>query len=347
MKNSFHATVAQALPSEPRRAPRKLGWTASLLAAASCYACSGGGPATDAPLAEQGLSEEAIDVAPETLEDARNSVTLLDARLAQSPNDPELLALGRELRSSMQRLSGWVDRVEIAPDHFVDFYASGGGVGVSEIMPAGSESVLARFDRSARVTDIYGDLAPNRALPDALYGELPSDPALAETPELTELHGGGAPLSAEDLGGQPLGGELGLARQPLTASDGPFFRDNLCPGGAFTGCHPNWANGGFASATFRRSDFVIAPFGGALLSVQIRSNGVLRHTLPVFSGEVAFFAWQGAIVDVPTRSCCFICACPTEELPAKLSMRWDIIEAGGDSFHWGFGYTNFGNNRNP
>ena len=303
----------------------------SLLVATSLGACGG-------------VHEEEINTQPATLESAYQELDKLDALLSQRPDDSALLAMGRLLRKNMEDLNGVVDRLEIAPDHTVSFYRDEFGISVVELLSQGDE--FAVDDKDLSVEEIYAKLAPGRVIPKILRTvAMPAvdSSGTADQPELPQSGGGER---------APSSGDIEQVQSALTSEDGPLFRDKYCPKrkhpGDFFDCLPNWRNGGYAYATMRETTLRLAPYHGSMMRVRFTAAGIAPQTFAVFKGEV-FGKTRHIVpfVDVPTRDCGWLAPCPTFPMPRKHPMRWDFLSASGDRFHWGYRFTNLGNNRNP
>jgi hypothetical protein len=286
--------------------------------------------------------DQQIDIAPSSLEQARDELAKANELLARDPDNAELLRSLHMLRDHVDVLNGMVDRIEIGTNHVVTFYKGDQDVIiVGERMPRGTASVLTDGAQRRSLVDLYRELAPDRQLPSALAESSAATlPPSSDTPVLSPGESGGGSTWLEPSGPRTDG--LGVSQQLLTAADGPFFRDNFCPtGGVFSFCLPNWGGGAFATATSTHSVVNIAPFSGVgNVNLEPRVNGTLLASFAVFVGELSGFWVRGPRVSVRDSGCCLICACGTHLEVTRATLRWDVTNAASKGFHFGGNFYN-------
>lgn len=277
----------------------------------------------------------ALNLDPQSREEALAEAEKLSALMKANPDDAELAESAETLSRRIEELSGLVSRVELGAGHWVSFLQNeDGSLIVTERTAEGGQQGELAKPEAARMsaTELHRFLAPTLPVPAALSAVSartvePAEPA-------TEGGGGGtdAPASGQRIA--PRGNGLATQTEALTAADGQWFRDNQCPAGSNLFCLPNHA-GGFFSEFYRRySQIIIAPFGGALVTVRARRNGNHNFSIGVFSGECRLFQNFG----IPHQEkqdpdCGWPWACATHTIEAKMNLRWDVLDASGESFH--------------
>lgn len=285
---------------------------------------------------------EAINTAPQTLDEATDSLTSISRRLEANPDDSEALQALQTLRPVLDRLNGLVARVEPVPGRVVSFYEpSPGMIGISELGPREGTRLLTPDDAKISPLDLYRRLTrgePPTALREAyergLQGHFSEDPG--------ELEGGaqlsGSPERETRLDRSELSHtdpSLGTLQQPLTAADGPWWAANVCfKKGDFRGCNPNWGGGGYATANTKTSFFQVAPFSGDFLQVRFRYESSTKFTDAVFPGQWLSWWWHSSLESWP---CGFLIACGYQDYNIK-NHRWDILQASNDGFHWTYSF---------
>lgn len=293
-------------------------------------ACEGEAPA---PASTTDVTAElaSIDMTPNTLQEAEVQLARLDALSKRSGGDARVLAATRQLADNIEPLNGLVDKITVGEGHTVSFYAGRDTDSIAESAPVGAASMVKPLlDRGMAFVDVFKKLAPNRALPAALTR---STPPVSIAPSAADAPAGKVqitPATALPVPGSADG--VTAVQSELTAADGPWFAQNVCPtSGAQVWCLPNWFNGGTADSggKFTTSNFRIAPFQGDSLNVRRLWNGELQNTLTVFQGELKFFFQRGALI----TDCCFLCPV-CDHYFAKGRHRWEITNATGDGFHW-------------
>jgi hypothetical protein len=297
-----------------------------------CAACGGNDPS-----AEEATNGNAVDVNtnPLSLEEAGESLTLIDELLAQDPEDAEALAALEEIRFRLDELNHLVARVELSPGRLVSFYETDPGIiGISETGPAGSESVLRTNEMHwSSPVDLYEQLAQAEA-PPALVAAYQRQ-LRAEFAEGDSTHSAGAfgssviddgvePFAAE----QPTSDRIRSTQQALTASDGPWYAENGCyHSGNVWQCMPNWGGGGYAQYNSKTSFVNVAPYSGDVVSVRFRIDGSTKFLDPVFPGQWRSWWWHSSRTYGPRG------------WDYKIQQhRWDILNASGDGFHWSFSF---------
>jgi len=276
-----------------------------------------------------------VNLDPQSKEEALAAAEELSALMKARPQAPELAASAEILSRKLEELSGLVSRIELGAGHWISFLQTDdGSVTVSERMPEGSEQGQLGKPETARMSlaELHTFLAPARAVPAELRAVSAVPVSVAEP--ATEGAGGGTEASPPASSNGSRGDGLGTHSEALTAADGQWFRDNQCPAGFNLFCLPNHANGFFSSFYRRYSQIIIAPYGGALVTVQAQRNGNHNFATAVFSGEVRLFRNDG----IPHQEkqdpdCGWPWACATHLIEAKMTLRWDVLNASGDSFH--------------
>lgn len=269
-----------------------------------------------------------LNSTPESLDEAEETLALIDAMLDADPEDAQALSALQALRPRLDELNHLVARVELGPDHDVSFYEiEPGVVGVSESAPEGVERVLAHGDvLGVPITEIYARLALEPA-PESLVAAQAREEARVEGEASLSVDSAAEAIATE--GERLTEPSPGVAAAELTGAHGSYFRDTYCfTGGEFRGCYPNWGGGGYAQASAKTSFFTVAPYSGNV-SVRFQYDGSTRFTDPVFQGEVRSWWWHSASYDPawPPFS-------PRDYY--RRTHRWDILHASGDAFHWTF-----------
>jgi hypothetical protein len=289
------------------------------------------------------------DPVPLSLEEAKLSLQEIDQLYGSDP--VAAVAAARKLRPKLDELNRLVARVELTPEHFVDFYSSQpGDIVIAEHGPMGVERVLRDEDTAERsAVALYRQLARGATVPAALINAEARD---AERQDPDAVAGDLLLPHLESSGGcQPDqgykdGNGLSSVTQSLTSGDDAFWRDNVCyRGGDFLGCLPNRTGHGWASTNAKTSFIEVAPYRGNV-SVQRSYDGSLRQTYALFAGEWwSFFQSSGTYAN-----CCGICGCGTWEYYLR-NHRWDVVDADGDGYHFAYSFrwncNDFGCNSRP
>jgi hypothetical protein len=276
-----------------------------------------------------------LNLDPQSKEEALAAAEELSALMKESPADAELAESAEILSRKLEELSGLVSRIDLGAGHWVSFLQNeDGSVTVTERMPEGSQSGQLAKPETARMSlgELHRFLAPALAVPAELTsGNAGTVPVVEPA---TEGAGGGTDASSLSSTSGSRGDGLGTLSEALTAADGQWFRDNQCPAGFNLFCLPNHANGFFSEFYRRYSQIIIAPFGGALVTVRARRNGNHNFSTVVFSGELKLFRNNGIEhQEKQDPDCGWPWACATHLIEAKMNLRWDILDASGDSFH--------------
>ena len=305
------------------------------------FACSAEAP-QDGDSAET-VQIEAINVDPQSLDEATDSMAIISRRLDMNPEDSEAWRALEALRPALDRLNHLVARVEPVPGRIVSFYEpSPGMIGISELGPQGGERLLSPDDAKVSPLELYRRLThaePPTKLVDAYERALQGQ--FTESPSGLE---GGATLTGSpdpqlrldriDVAHNAQEG-VGTVQQGLTAADGPWWAANACfSQGNFRGCNPNWGGGGFAQANTTTSFFQVAPFSGDFLQVRFRYESDTRFTDAVFPGQWLGWWWHSSLESWP---CGFLIACGYQDYNIR-HHRWDILQASGDGFHWTYSF---------
>jgi len=313
----------------------------SSLGLAFClFACSAEVPS--AGDSAETVQVDAINLAPQTLDEATDSMSSISRRLEANPEDSEALQALEALRPVLDRLNHLVARVEPVPGHVVSFYEpSPGMIGISELGPREGKRLLRPEDARVSPLDLYRRLTqldPPTGLIEAYERTLQG-----QFSEMAgELEGGaqrsGALESEERLGRDDLAPSQqgpGTLQQHLTSADGPWWAANACfTQGNLRGCHPNWGGGGYAYANTKTSFFEVAPYSGDFLQVRFRYESSTKFTDAVFPGQWLGWWWHSSLESWP---CGFLVACGYQDYNIK-HHRWDILQASNDGFHWTYSF---------
>jgi hypothetical protein len=323
----------------------------------SVVGCAG---AEDMSQGEQDLSDEqigerlaAIDLDPATLEEGGDAMEQIDDLLTQTNGDETVLAAAHELSDKLDALSGLFSKVQVGNRKVGFFQAADGTVTISDRGPLNSDSVLdAPAYRDLRAADLFRAIAPHLEVPEQLLrSEQTRDGSAAGIEALDQARSDAPDVHSSALEAQRQDSEIASTRQALTGSDADarWFRANRCPTTGFgpycypqTGGDGSWASWG----DYRFSTFNVAPFAGGVITVRQTTDGTVRGNFAVFVGEDARFTSQG-----PTRSVLdpnFHCPwyafglCATPMIPTVVAVwhSWEIVNASGDSFHFGGNWSN-------
>jgi hypothetical protein len=287
--------------------------------------------------ADDGTAEDAIDTTPASLVEGRAELEKIDRIMAERGSTAALVEKERLIRDRMDTLSGLVDRIEVAPDHTLNFFVSRDGVTlVSERMKAGMPSAMAA-NSSEAIDSIYRRLAPGRSIPAAL-----ANAAAVETGDVATAlgqQGGGlaAPTDAPATAVGPDG--ITAVRAALTdsAADDLWFRNNACPtGNVLSFCVVDWTGGRFAQETSDHSQ-VNAAFtrGTGSILLNYGPNGTTTFSFPVLPGEFHHFWVVGPKKSVPNAGCIPLIACQTHYEAQRFFHRWSITNATNKVFDFG------------
>lgn len=311
---------------------------ASLALALGLFACSGAPAEGDA----ETVQVETINLNPQSLDEATDSMTIITRRLELNPQDSEALQALDALRPVLDRLNHLVARIEPVPGRVVSFYEpSPGMIGISELGPQEGERLLSPSDAKVSPLELYRRLT--RAEPPARLVEAYERALQGEFSEArSELSGGAermGSLASEprlDRAVPPAAAEGARSvQQRLTAADGPWWAANACfTQGNFRGCNPNWGGGGYATANTKTSFFEIAPYSGDFLQVRFRYESSTKFTDAVFPGQWLGWWWHSSLESWP---CGFLIACGYQDYNIK-NHRWDILQASNDGFHWTYSF---------
>ena len=313
---------------------------------AVCLALAACDDEAPAPAPKTDITAElaAINMTPNTLEEAEVQFARLDALSKLSKGDARVLAATRQLADNIEPLNGLVDKITVGEGHTVSFYADANGEsqGIAEGAPTGTASMVRPLlDKGLSFVDVFKTLAPARELPTALLkvaapaARGPSgDDGATIAPQISPASQISPATSARP--GSADG--VTTVQSALGEGDGPWFAQNVCPtSGSFVWCKPNWWDGGGADSGGKvtTSYFRIAPFAGDALNVRRFWNGALQNTLTVFPGELKYYYQRGAKI----TDCCFLCPV-CDVYYAKGRHKWDIINGIGDGFHWAGAFLN-------
>jgi len=296
---------------------------ATVLMCSSFAACDG----TDAT--------QDINLDPATLDEADNSLALLNERQAADPKNPAWPAAYARLRSRLDQLNHLVARTEAEPGRIVSFYAmDDGSVFVSESGPKDGKRLLAKQDvQGGSVVDLYRRLArtePPRALVEAYERTVLADPvdlgSLGALPQASPRSD--APVAAAD--------GTTTATSALTTADAAYYLANGCYGGGefgadFRDCRAN-QTGTVASVSgkTKTSFFNVAILQNSPARVRLKISSETKLIDPINPGQ--WLWWWGF-------SSKYTVYFPSIHKEYNLrTHQWEILDIAGDIFDWAWGY---------
>ncbi|WP_426754869.1 hypothetical protein [Myxococcus sp. Y35] len=280
---------------------------------------------SDTPEGAQAL----ISLAPSSLTEAQVTLQQLD-RLYET--DPEAAREAvRKLRPKLDELNHLVARVEIAPEHFVEFYdPQAGGILIAERAPIENGRLLRDMDVAGHsAVELYRRLTGGATPPEALVqAEARRESAASSrTHDPTALEG----FALEHVG--PPGDDLPSVTQSWTGTDGQLWRDTVCfKSGDRSDCLPNRTGNGGTASNAKTSFAELAPYRGSVTMRRSYDN-VLREVWPIFAGEHWWF-FQSSATYAPCPSWQ---ACGTREYYLR-NHQWDVIDGEGDGYHFATAY---------
>ncbi|NBD09011.1 hypothetical protein [Corallococcus silvisoli] len=273
-----------------------------------------------------GEEQASIELNPSSHAEARLSLERI--RQLYESNPAAALDARQKLRPRLDVLNRLIVRVEVAPEHSVEFY---------ELRPDGilvAESGPVEGGRILRDSDFADDSAVE------LYRRLTGGSTPPEALVRAESHRDGpardeavASLGAVEGLAPARGGQQGDVRSSVTQSwtgaDGQLWRDTACyKGGDFVQCWPTVTGNGWASANSKSSFIKVAPYSGGIVGVWFSYELSVSGTWGVAPGEMrSFYAYSGSYKTCPPLS-----ACGTFEYYIR-NHRWDITDAVGDNYH--------------
>lgn len=272
-----------------------------------------------------------IDLTPPSLTEAQVTLQHLD-RLSESDPQASREAV-RKLRPKLDDLNRLVARVEVSPEHFVEFYdPTSGGMLIAEHGPAEDGRLLRESDVTGHsAVALYRRLAGGATPPEALV-LAEARRVIADSfrmPTETEATHGLASLGTVS----PPGADLPSDTESWTGSDGQLWRDTVCfRGGDRSDCLPNRTGNGGTSQNSKTSFAELAPYRGSVTMRRWYDNG-LRQVWPTFAGEHWwFFQASGNYAPCPDWQ-----ACGTREYYLR-NHSWDVIDGEGDGYHFATAY---------
>jgi hypothetical protein len=278
---------------------------------------------------EGSASDDAINTMPASLIEGRAELEKIDRIMTDHGSTDVLVQQQRDIRDRMDVFAGLVDRIEVAPEHTINFFVSPeGDTIVGERMKIGMPSAM-KANSAESIESIYRRLAPGRTVPAALLG-----PAAIQTDNLATVPS------------QPGRALVGQAATPATAadsndietitsaitdsaSDDQWFRDNACPHGNVKDfCLVHRTNSRAVEATSDHSQ-VNAAFTRGTGSINLNfgpgGGAAPTFTEAILPGEFVFFWWVGPWEDVRVPGCLpWPFACETRREAQKRFKRWAI-----------------------
>ncbi|NOJ83414.1 hypothetical protein [Myxococcus xanthus] len=269
-----------------------------------------------------GEEQTPIELNPSSLTEAQLSLQRID-KLYES-NPVAALEAKQQLRPRLDEINHLIARVEMAPEHHVEFYDSGGGgLLIMERGPAENGHILRDEDVAGHsAVELYRRLTGGSTPPEALV----------RAESLSEAHDGSHIMPARDeMVANPESSE-GFApdvTQSWTGADGQQWRDAACfKAGEFFGCFPNSTGHGWAHASAKTSFFRLGPYRGSV-RLQASYNGGAWGSWVFFAGESVQY-WQRS---ASYWACPWYEACGVQEYYIR-QHRWDVLDADGDGYHF-------------
>jgi hypothetical protein len=316
----------------------------------SIAACGGSEGAADGTASvEDRLS--AINMDPADFAQAEQAFEELNALLTETHDDARVVAAGKALSEKVDVLNGLLATVVVGERTVSFFQSPDGSRTVSDSGPMGSKSVLETAAyRGLAPAELFRAVAPNRELPPALRRAAPLAAATADSSAQAEQPARQAAANVAHSGGvqqldQVAGQGIAAKQSALTGSDADaiWFVNNRCPASGEAYCYPQWGGGAWASyGNFKNSHFNIAPYAGNFVIVKQTTDGSVRGNFTVVPGEDRQFASWGPTISV-SDSCSSWwpwSACGYHPDTKKVWHQWEVLNAAGDSFHWGGNWYN-------
>ncbi|WP_284667857.1 hypothetical protein [Myxococcus sp. SDU36] len=274
-----------------------------------------------------GEDSTSIDINPSSLAEAQLSLQRIDQLYESNP--VAALDARQRLGPKLDEINHLVARVEVAPEHFVEFYELGaGGLLVMERGPVENGHVLRDEDVAGRpAVELYRRLTGGATPPDALVRAASPSEAPA-----------GSHVSARDEAVAKLESSEGFApdvTQSWTGADGQLWRDTACfKAGEFFGCHPNITGHGWAHSPAKTSFVRLGPYRGSV-RLQASYDGAPWGSWVFFAGESVQY-WQHS---ASYWACPWWQACGVQEYYIR-EHRWDVLDADGDGYHFTHAFRN-------
>jgi len=306
---------------------RSAGWFAGAMGCLALAGCLG---------TEDGAADDAINTAPASLTEANAEMDKIDRIMAERGSTATLVEAQRLVRDRLDVLSGLVDRIDVAPDHSINFFVSSTGeIMVDERMKVGDVSAMKRSSAES-FREIYARLAPGRTIPAAI-ADVPALP----TSGLTTAPGqaGAGLLTPADVLAATAGADgTASVRSALTDSpaDDQYFRDNYCsiqPGGTivFQGpCVIDKVGNRYVQATADHAQLSVAMTVGTSINLRRRASvdGAVEQDIKILVGEEHWLAWWGPWIEVRDSGCLpWPFACGTHREAQQRFKRWTIENA--------------------
>ncbi|HYP99044.1 MAG TPA: hypothetical protein VER96_10235 [Polyangiaceae bacterium] len=237
-----------------------------------------------------------------------------------------------EAATESEGLAEAILTIEVGPEHTFAFYELGDQLLGVETAKNGVPSALEGQDLTAMTpTTLYQKLRPGEAVPaeltaaiyranaaHALTHELPGDP----------VSGGGfsafSPITSQD--------DVGKVTEAISANTFINVLHGCAVSGSnvvFSVCRTDWMNGYFAFAIGKTASWKVASQNGSF-KVKISNNVGSPQTFAIAHDTSQNFFTMGEL-------CCpIICFCDVH----PRTLRLDVIDAIGDTFHVGGYWTN-------
>lgn len=284
-------------------------------------------------------ASDAINTTPGSLSEANAEMDKIDQIMAERGSTPELVEKQRLVRDRLDVFSGLVDRIEVAPDHTINFFvAPDGEVMVAERMKVGALSAM-KGHSSQSIEAIYERLAPDRAIPAALV----NTPQI-QIGDLTMGPSQEGDLLGSDQTPVPAAADITAVQSALTdsATDGLWFVRNYCniePDGTvvFRGaCVIDKIGNRYTQATADHAQISVAftrGSGSIYLRRRPSQGGTIEYEVRILEGEVAWVWWAGPWKNVRDSGCLpWPFACGTHREAQQQFKRWSIEEASGKKY---------------
>lgn len=288
------------------------------------------------------VADDTINTAPASLEEAHAEMDKIDRIMEKSGSTPELIEMQLQIRDLIDTYSGLVDRIEVAPGHSINFFAtSDGSVVMNERMNAGDQSAVQRGTEEP-IEALYARLAPGRAVPAALQnlrGIQAGDLAASPNAEVSVQEG--------SLGSAPQSAANGVATEQSaltdSAEDGLWFVANHCnlqPPGTVLGrgtCVIDKVGGRYSQGVSDHSEASVAfTRGSGSIYVRLRAvaGGPIDAEWRMLRGEV-FTLWAWAPWKTVRDSGCLPrpFACGTHRESQDRTFRWSVEDPGSRKYN--------------
>lgn len=277
----------------------------------ACIALGLAGCGSEAP----GTAAGEFNVNPTSHAEAAESLGRIRAALEANPQDASALQASAQIQTRLDELNHLVARLEPKPGYTIDFYEPMPGLmGVMEHCPSEAEALLTDAELHTPPLELYQRFANGAPAPAALLR------AVARS-------GGGAqPNTSRNQRGQVAGGAQAGGGSEDT---GVHVLDAFAcySGDDYDGCRPSWTDGGWAQANAKTTGFRFQWGSGAPV-IRYSWNGT-----DLMDQEVLGGFWHWHYQNGTYSTCSSGSACDSYDYYID-TMRWDILDASGDSFGW-------------